>query len=42
MGKYAPPFQLNADVVNLLAEVCELVGQVEVSHRDSMSVLLRR
>ena len=42
MGKYAPPFQLNADVVNLLAEVCELVGQVEVSHRDSMSVQLRR
>ena len=42
MGKYAPPFQLSADVVNLLAEVCELLGQVEMAHRDSMSVQLRR
>ena len=29
-------------MLNLLAEVCELVGQVEVAHREVMSVHLRR
>lgn len=42
MGKYTPPFQQNTTVINLLAEICELVGRVEVTHRDIISVQLRR
>ena len=42
MGKYTPPFQQNTTVINLLAEICELVGRVEVTHRDVISVQLRR
>lgn len=42
MGKYAPPFQQNTTVINLLAEICELVGRVEVTHRNSISIQLRR
>ena len=42
MGKYTPPFQQNTTVINLLAVICELVGRVEVTHRDIISVQLRR
>ena len=42
MGKYTPPFQQNTPVINLLAEICELVGRVEVTYRDIISVQLRR
>ena len=42
MGAYEPPFCLNEGILNLLAEVCELVGQVEVAHREVVSVHLRR
>lgn len=42
MGKYTPPFQQNTTVINLLAEICELVGRVEVTHRDIISIQLRR
>lgn len=42
MGKYTPPFQQNTKVINLLAEICELVGRVEVTHRDIISIQLRR
>lgn len=42
MGNYEPPFHLNEAAVNLLAEVCELVGRVEMAHGEAMSVHLRR
>ena len=42
MGVYEPPFRLNEGILSLLAEVCELVGQVEVAHREVMTVHLRR
>ena len=42
MGVYEPPFRLNEGIMSLLAEVCELVGQVEVAHREVMTVHLRR
>ena len=42
MGEYEPPFQLTATIINLLADICELVGRVEIAHRDTLSVQLRR
>lgn len=42
MGDYTPPFRQSPAVVNLLADICELVGRVEVAHRDVLSVHLRR
>ena len=42
MGTYTPPFQLTDSVIALLAEICELVGRVEVAHRDAITVQLRR
>ena len=42
MESYTPPFQQTPAVVSLLAEICELVGRVEVAHRDDITVQLRR
>ena len=42
MGTYTPPFQQTPTVIALLAEICELVGRVEVAHRDDITVQLRR
>lgn len=42
MGAYEPPLCVNEGILSLLAEICELVGQVEVVHRGVMSVHLRR
>lgn len=40
--KYKPPFSINDNIINLLAKVSELVGQVSVLHKDSISPKLRR
>ena len=42
MSDYVPPFRQSDAVMNLLAEACELVGRVEVEHRETLSVHLRR
>lgn len=40
--EYKPPFTINDTIINLLAEISELVGQVSVLHKDSISPRLRR
>ena len=40
--EYKPPFSINENIINLLAKVSELVGQVSVQHKDSVSPKLRR
>ena len=40
--EYKPPFTLNDNIINLLAKISELVGQVSVLHKDSLSLRLRR
>ena len=40
--EYKPPFKINDNIINLLAKVSELVGQVSVLHKDSISPKLRR
>lgn len=40
--EYKPPFNINDNIINLLAKVSELVGQVSVLHKDSISPKLRR
>ena len=40
--EYKPPFEINDTIINLLAEISELVGQVSVLHKDSISPRLRR
>lgn len=40
--EYKPPFTLNDNIINLLAKISELVGQVSVLHKDSLSPRLRR
>ncbi|MGN0162801.1 MAG: Fic family protein [Candidatus Ornithomonoglobus sp.] len=40
--EYKPLFTINDNIINLLAQVSELVGQVSVLHKDSISPRLRR
>lgn len=40
--EYNPPFSINDNIINLLAKISELVGQVSVLHKDSISPKLRR
>lgn len=40
--EYKPPFSINDNIINLLAQISELVGQVSVLHKDSISPKLRR
>ena len=40
--EYKPPFTINDTIINLLAQVSELVGQVSVLNNDSVSPRLRR
>lgn len=40
--EYKPPFTINDNIINLLAKISELVGQVSVLHKDSISPKLRR
>lgn len=40
--EYRPPFTMNDNVINLLAKTSELVGQVSVLHKNSISPKLRR
>lgn len=40
--EYKPPFSINENIINLLAEISEFVGQVSVLHKDSISPKLRR
>lgn len=40
--EYNPPFSINENIINLLAKVSELVGQVSVQHKDKISPKLRR
>ena len=40
--EYKPPFSINDNIINLLAKISELVGQVSVLHKDSISLKLRR
>ena len=40
--EYKPPFKINDTIINLLAEISELVGQVSVLHNDNISPRLRR
>ena len=40
--EYKPPFSINENIINLLAKVSELVGQVSVQHKDKISPKLRR
>lgn len=40
--EYKPPFTINDTIINLLAQVSELVGQVSVLHKNSISPRLRR
>lgn len=40
--EYKPPFSINDNIINLLAKISELVGQVSVLHKDSISPKLRR
>lgn len=40
--EYKPPFTITESIINLLAQVSELVGQVTVLHKDSIMPRLRR
>ena len=40
--EYKPPFTINDNIINLLAEISELVGQVSVLHKAGISPRLRR
>ena len=40
--EYRPPFSINDNIINKLAEISELIGQVSVLHKDRMSPRLRR
>ncbi len=40
--EYKPPFTINDSIINLLAKISELVGQVSVLHKGSISPRLRR
>ena len=40
--EYKPPFIINDNIINLLAKISELVGQVSVLHKGSISPKLRR
>lgn len=40
--EYKPPFSINDNIINLLAKISELVGQVSVLHKGSISPKLRR
>lgn len=40
--EYKPPFSINDNIINLLAKISELVGQVSVLHKDNISPKLRR
>ncbi len=40
--EYKPPFTINDSIINLLAKISELVGQVSVLHKDSINPRLRR
>lgn len=40
--EYKPPFTITESIINLLAQVSELVGQVTVLHKDSITPRLRR
>lgn len=38
--EYKPPFTINDNIINLLAEICELVGHVSVLHKTGISPIL--
>lgn len=40
--EYKPSFSINDNIINRLAKISELVGQVSVLHKDSISPRLRR
>ena len=40
--EYKPSFTINDNIINLLANISELVGQVTILHKDSLSPKLRR
>lgn len=40
--EYKPPFTITESIINLLAQISELVGQVTVLHKDSITPRLRR
>lgn len=40
--EYKPLFTINDSIINMLAKISELVGQVSVLHKDSISPRLRR
>lgn len=40
--EYKPPFTIDDSIINLLAKISELVGQVSVLHADHISPRLRR
>ncbi len=39
---YTPPFKINDTIINLLASISEIIGQVSAIHRDTLSPKLRR
>ncbi len=40
--EYKPPFTINENIINMLAEISELVGQIGVTSKDNISPRLRR
>ncbi len=40
--EYKPPFTINENIINLLAEISELVGQIGITHKNNISPRLRR
>ena len=42
MNDYNPPFKTTEEITCLVAEICELVGRINVIHGDSINPHLRR
>ncbi|MCD7855085.1 MAG: hypothetical protein LUG66_05675 [Clostridiales bacterium] len=40
--EYKPPFTLNENIINTLAEISELVGKISILHKETLSPKLRR
>ena len=42
MNDYKPPYETTEDITYLVAEICELIGSINVLHGDSINPHLRR
>ena len=42
VGKYEPPFKVNDKIISQVAEICELIGHINITHKDILAPKLRR